>query len=202
MNIITVLDLIGVFVFAMSGVLAATEKKLDLFGAIIIAFVTALGGGTLRDLLMNTEIGWVANTTSIYVVISATVLTLIFRQKLKYLRKTIFLFDSMGIGIFTIIGVQKAISFEMPIEIAIILGVMTATFGGVIRDILCNEIPLIFRKEIYATACIAGALLYVSLDYFQLNEMVNVFISGTFIVVIRTLSVLKNYSLPVINDRL
>lgn len=202
MSIITVLDLIGVFVFAMSGVLAATEKKLDLFGAIIIAFVTALGGGTLRDLLMNTEIGWVANTTSIYVVISAAVLTLIFRQKLKYLRKTIFLFDSMGIGIFTIIGVQKAISFEMPIEIAIILGVMTATFGGVIRDILCNEIPLIFRKEIYATACIAGALLYVSLDYFQLNEMVNVFISGTFIVVIRTLSVLKNYSLPVINDRL
>ena len=201
MSIITVLDLIGVFVFAMSGILAASEKKLDLFGAIIIAFVTALGGGTLRDLLMNTEIGWVANTTSIYVVISAAVLTLIFRQKLKYLRKTIFLFDSMGIGIFTIIGVQKAISFDMPIEIAIILGVMTATFGGVIRDILCNEIPLIFRKEIYATACIAGALLYVSLDYFQLNEMINVFISGTFIVVIRTLSVLKNYSLPVINDR-
>lgn len=202
MSIITVLDLIGVFVFAMSGILAASEKKLDLFGAIIIAFVTALGGGTLRDLLMNTEIGWVANTTSIYVVISAAVLTLIFRQKLKYLRKTIFLFDSMGIGIFTIIGVQKAISFDMPIEIAIILGVMTATFGGVIRDILCNEIPLIFRKEIYATACIAGALLYVSLDYFQLNEMINVFISGIFIVVIRTLSVLKNYSLPVINDRL
>ena len=202
MNIITVLDLIGVFVFAMSGILAASEKKLDLFGGVIIAFVTALGGGTLRDLLMNVEIGWVANTTSIYVVISAVIFTLIFRKKLNHIRKTIFLFDSMGIGIFTIIGLQKAISFGMPIEIAVILGVTTATFGGVIRDILCNEIPLIFRKEIYATACIAGAVLFVVLDYFNLNEMVNVFISGSSIVLIRTLSVLKNYSLPIINDRL
>ena len=202
MNVILYLDYLGVFVFAMSGILAASEKKLDLFGGIIIAFVTALGGGTLRDLLLNVEIGWISNTYYLYWVLGGAIFALTFKKISKQIRKTIFLFDSIGISVFTILGVQKALELETPVEIAVIFGVMTATFGGVIRDTLCNDIPLIFRKEIYALACVVGAINYVVLDSFNINEVANILISGTIIISIRTISILKKWSLPVINDKI
>jgi len=202
MNVITVLDYIGVLVFAMSGVLAASDKKLDLFGGFIIAFVTALGGGTLRDLFLNVDIGWIQHPNYIYVVIFGTISALIFKKVLKRIRKTIFLFDAIGISLFTILGVQKALEFNTPLVVAVMFGVITATFGGVIRDILCNEIPLIFRKEIYATACVIGGICYISLYSIQINENINLIISGLVIVGIRTLAVLKKYSLPVLNDKI
>lgn len=202
MNVILYLDYLGVFVFAMSGILAASEKKLDLFGGIIIAFVTALGGGTLRDLLLNVEIGWISNTYYLYWVLGGAIFALTFKKISKQIRKTIFLFDSIGISVFTILGVQKALALETPVEIAVIFGVMTATFGGVIRDTLCNDIPLIFRKEIYALACVVGAINYVVLDSFNINEVANILISGTIIISIRTISILKKWSLPVINDKI
>lgn len=202
MEVILYLDYIGVFVFAMSGILAASEKRLDLFGGIIIAFVTALGGGTLRDLLLNVEIGWILSTEYIYLVLAGALFALMFKKINRQIRKTIFLFDSIGISIFTILGVQKALSLDAPVEVAIMFGVMTATFGGAIRDILCNEIPLIFRKEIYATACVFGAVVYVGLNYVGLNELLNTLISGCAIIGVRTLAVVKKLSLPVINDRL
>jgi len=202
MSVITVLDYIGVLVFAMSGVLAASDKKLDLFGGFIIAFVTALGGGTLRDLFLNTDIGWIQHPNYIYAVILGTIAALIFKKTLKKIRKTIFLFDTIGISLFTILGVQKALELGTPLVVAVMFGVITATFGGVIRDILCNEIPLIFRKEIYATACVLGAICYVSLYTFQVNENMNLIISGLVIIIIRTISVLKKYSLPVLNDKI
>ena len=200
MNVITILDYLGVFVFAMSGILAASEKKLDIFGGFTVAFVTALGGGTLRDLLLNVEIDWIVNTTSIYMVIAGAIFAIIFKNKFRQLRKTMFLFDSLGISIFTILGVQKALSLNTPIEVAIMFGVITATFGGVIRDILCSEIPLIFRKEIYATACILGAIIYVSLEHFHVNDLINTIISASIIILIRTISVIKNLRLPIINE--
>jgi uncharacterized membrane protein YeiH len=202
MNIINYLDYFGVFVFAMSGVLAASEKQLDLFGGFIIAFVTALGGGTLRDLLLNIEISWINDTTYIYSVIGGTAFALLFKKIAKHIRKTVYLFDSIGIGLFTILGVQKAMTLEVPMIIIIMFGVITATFGGVIRDILCNEIPLIFRKEIYATACIVGAFIYVILSQFGLNELVNISISGSVIIGIRTIAVIKNLRMPIINYKI
>jgi uncharacterized membrane protein YeiH len=202
MEVILYLDYIGVFVFAMSGILAASEKRLDLFGGIIIAFVTALGGGTLRDLLLNVEIGWILNTEYIYLVLGGAIFALIFKKITKHIRKTVFLFDSIGISIFTILGAQKALILGAPVEVSIMFGVMTATFGGAIRDILCNEIPLIFRKEIYATACIFGAVVYVGLNYLGTNELLNTLISGGAIIAVRTVAVVKKLSLPVINDRL
>ena len=202
MTVITFLDYFGVFVFAMSGILAASEKQLDLFGGFIIAFVTALGGGTLRDLFLNIEIGWIIDTSYIYIVIGGTAFALIFKKIAKHIRKTVYLFDSIGIGLFTILGVQKALTLDAPPIIVIMFGVITATFGGVIRDILCNEIPLIFRKEIYATACIVGAAIYLGLDYLNLNELVNIIISGSVIISIRTIAVVKKISMPLINDRL
>ena len=202
MSVITYLDFIGVFVFAMSGILAASEKKIDLFGGIIIAFVTALGGGTLRDLLLNIEISWIEKPTYIYIVLAGALFAIVFKKISKHIRKTVFLFDSIGISVFTIIGVQKTMALEMPILIVIIFGVITATFGGVIRDILCNEIPLIFRKEIYATACIIGAVIYVILARFDCPELLNVVIASLTIVTIRTVAVLRHWSLPVINERI
>ena len=201
MTIITTLDYIGVFVFAMSGILTASNKKLDLFGGFIIAFVTALGGGTLRDLLLNVEISWIVETKYIYIVLGGAFFALLFKKATKKMSKTIFLFDTIGIAAFTILGVQKAIMLDTPVEIAVMFGVMTATFGGVIRDILCTEIPLIFRKEIYATACFAGAISYVTLNHFEVNELINVITSGLIIIAIRTIAVIKKLSLPIINDK-
>lgn len=202
MTVITFLDYFGVFVFAMSGVLAASEKQLDLFGGFIIAFVTALGGGTLRDMFLNVDIGWILDTTYIYTVLGGTAFALIFKKIAKHIRKTVYLFDSIGIGLFTILGVQKALALDVPIIVVIMFGVITATFGGVIRDILCNEIPLIFRKEIYATACIVGASLYVTLYFFELNEIINIIISGSVIIIIRIIAVVKKLRMPLINDRI
>jgi len=202
MSAITILDYAGVFVFSMSGLLAASEKKLDLFGGLIIAFVTALGGGTLRDLFLNVDIGWIINTSYIYIVFCGTLGALLFKNTLKKIRKTAFLFDTIGISLFTILGVQKALEHNTHLVIAVLFGVITATFGGVIRDILCNEIPLIFRKEIYATACLVGGISFVILHYWQINETVNLIISGLLIAGIRTVAVIKKFSLPVLNDKI
>lgn len=202
MTIINILDYIGIFVFAMSGLLAASEKNLDLFGGIIIAFVTAIGGGTIRDVLMDVEVAWIRSTTLIYMVLGGAITALIFKKSLKRIRKTMFLFDTIGITLFTIMGVQKAMLLDMPTFSVVFLGVIGATFGGVVRDILCNEIPLIFRQEIYATACLLGAVVYVGLVHFGYSEGISTLIAGSVIFSIRTISVVKKISLPGINDRI
>jgi len=200
MSAITILDYIGVFAFSISGVLAASGKKLDLFGGFIVAFVTALGGGTLRDILLDAPLTWTIHTEYIYIVIAGLVFALVFKNTVARFRKTMFLFDTIGISLFTVLGVEKALALNMPVEIAVMFGAMTATFGGVIRDILCNEIPLVFRKEIYAMACVLGAVVYIIGSKAGLPPIANVFISGSVIMAIRTWSVLKKFSLPVIND--
>lgn len=202
MNIITILDYTGVFVFAMSGVLSASGKKLDLFGGFIIAFVTALGGGTLRDLLLNVDISWILKPNYVYIAIAGVIFALAFKKVLNKVRKTMFLFDTIGISLFTILGVQKALEHDTPLAIAVIFGVITATFGGVIRDILSTEIPLIFRKEIYATACLIGAISFVVLHHYGINETVNLIVSGSLIAIIRTIAVIKKLGLPVLNDKI
>ncbi len=197
MNFLNILDGIGLITFAISGLLAASEKKMDLFGGFIIAFVTALGGGTLRDVLINTEVSWVYDETPIIWVSIGVVLGYLFKKNIHRLRKTLFLFDTIGIALFTIVGVQKAIALDVPIPTALIVGVITATFGGVIRDILCNEIPLIFQKEIYAIPCIIGAGVYLTLDSFEsINENINLIISGATIILIRTIAVIRKLELP------
>ena len=158
------IDILGTIAFAISGVLVAMEKKLDLFGVFIIAFVTAVGGGTLRDMLIgNTPVVWMRDYTYVVVIFASVVLAVLFANQLKYLRRTLFLFDTIGIGLFTMLGIEKGLSTDLLPIMCIALGTITACFGGVIRDILCNEIPIIFRKEIYATACIIGGACYFAL---------------------------------------
>ena len=161
MNIFYVIDITGTLAFALSGALVAMNKKLDLFGVFIIAFVTALGGGTLRDIMIGkTPVGWMLDLNYVYVIITGFFLSILFREKIDKHQKTMFLFDSIGLGVFTLVGIEKGINVGLNPIICVALGTMTACFGGVIRDILCNEIPAIFQKEIYATVCILGGTLF------------------------------------------
>lgn len=197
MTFFDILDILGTIAFAISGALSAMNRKFDLFGIFIIAFVTSIGGGTLRDVLIGaTPVSWMQNTLNLYLISSVTVLSIIFRNKLDYLKKSLFLFDTIGLGIFTIIGVEKGIQTELAPIVSVALGAMTGCFGGVIRDILCNEIPVIFRKEIYATASIAGGICFMIL--YQLNTPMNIiYISTTLLIIVIRLIVVKyQISLP------
>ena len=196
MNLILLIDILGTIAFAISGVLTALNKRLDPFGILIIAFVTAVGGGTLRDVLIDVPIAWMRNLTYVYVILVSTIFAVIFRKRLGYIRRSLFLFDTIGISLFTIIGVEKGIATGFHPVICVALGTMTACFGGVIRDILCNEIPIIFRKEIYATACILGAIAYFLLHYFPVSEGFIVIISGAIVFTVRFLAVYFKLSLP------
>ncbi len=192
-----ILDILGTVAFAISGVLVALNKKMDPFGVLIIAFVTAVGGGSLRDILIGIQpVSWMTNMTYVYVIFGATVFAVVFKSKLNYLRKSLFLFDTIGIGVFTIIGLEKGIVAGLHPIICISLGTITACFGGVIRDILCNEIPVIFRKEIYATACILGGLTYFLLHEFMADTNFVFVIAGVIVIAIRLLAVKFKISLP------
>jgi uncharacterized membrane protein YeiH len=196
-SLFNILDLLGTIAFAISGALAAMSRKLDLFGIFIIAFVTAIGGGTLRDILIGqTPVTWMENTMYIYLIGIVTILAIIFRNKINYLKTSLFLFDTIGLGIFTITGVETGIKNDLDPIISIALGAMTGTFGGVIRDILCNEIPVIFRKEIYATACLVGALAFVVLHDYGVNPDLTYIITSLTVISIRLLVVKYKISLP------
>jgi uncharacterized membrane protein YeiH len=191
------IDILGTIAFAISGVLVALSKRMDPFGILIIAFVTAIGGGTLRDLLIgDTPVSWMENLTYTYVIIIAAVLTVIFKTKIDYLRRSLFLFDTIGIGLYTVVGVEKGIGAGLSPIICIALGTISACFGGVIRDILCNEIPVIFRKEIYATACILGGLTYFLVRKLPVDDNLVFVIAGIVVIVVRLLAVRFKISLP------
>ena len=191
------IDILGTMAFAISGVLVAMEKKLDLFGVLIIAFVTAVGGGTLRDMLIgNTPVVWMRESVYIFTILGTVVFAILFVKQLKYLRKTLFLFDTIGIGLFTMVGIEKGLSAELMPIMCIILGTITASFGGVIRDILCNEIPVIFHKEIYATACILGGISYFLLIHLPFDGAYAYITAIVIIIVIRLLAVKFKIALP------
>lgn len=199
-EVLYILDLIGTLVFAISGSTAASSKKLDLFGAAFIAFVTAVGGGTVRDLLLGTApVGWMQDTTYIYVILSGVGITFLFKAVVRKLRKTLFLFDTIGIGVFTILGLSKALILEVPAPIAVMMGMFSAVLGGVIRDILINEIPLICRKEIYAMACVAGGTAFVFLQDVLSFEW-NVVATISLIIAIRIVVIKFKIGLSEIDD--
>lgn len=196
MDFIFILDILGVTAFSISGVLTAMRKELDVFGILIIAFVTSVGGGTVRDVLINTDVTWLTDMTYVYVILISTILAIIFRKKINYLRKSLFLFDTLGIGLYTVVGIEKGLSADLPALVCIAFGTMSACFGGVIRDILCNDIPVIFHKEIYATACILGGFSYFALTYFNLPQDLIFIISGSVVIAVRISAVVFKIQLP------
>lgn len=201
MKALIILDFIGTLVFAISGAMAASNKRLDLFGASFIAFITAVGGGTVRDLFLGlTPVSWMQDVTYIYIILLGVVITFLFGKYLYKLNKTLFLFDAIGIGVFSILGLQKALISDLHPIVAVMMGMFSAVLGGVIRDTLINRIPLIFRKEIYAMACIAGSSVFLFLSRFDIGFELNATLSILFVISIRMLSVKFHIGLPSIDS--
>jgi uncharacterized membrane protein YeiH len=198
MSIQYIFELLGTGFFAISGALVANERsRPDWFGVTFIGFITAIGGGSMRDILLGSyPLVWVGDVSFIYAIITGIILASIFFRALIKMRKAVFFFDTIGIAMFTIIGTEKALSLHVHPVIAAIMGMFTAVMGGVIRDILANEIPIIFLKEIYATACLAGAIVYLTLAYYGCPREMNFLTSGLVIVVIRLIAIRYNLSLP------
>ena len=195
--IIILFDNSGTFAFAVSGALAASEKKLDLFGALFLGFVTAIGGGTTRDMMIgNMPVSWLQDPVYFYIIAAAVALTFLFTKTILRFPKALFFFDTIGISVFTVIGIQKGFYAGIHPPLAVMMGVLTAVMGGIIRDVLCNEIPLIFHKEIYATACFTGGIFFVLFGFLNMPEPFTALTTAGVIFTIRSLSVRKGWALP------
>lgn len=203
MGLIYYIDLFGILVFTISGALAASEKKHhhDLFSVFFTGFITAIGGGTARDVLLGVPVVWVGDIAYLAMILLGVLLMLVFRRYVLRLSRTLRIFDTSGMAIYVILGVQKCLELEVNPLAAILLGMISGIFGGVIRDTLLNEIPLIFQKELYATPCLLGALLYVVLSLTPLDPQLNFIFSVLFIIAFRLLAYRHHWSLPTLHFR-
>lgn len=200
-NFTLLIELLGTVAFAMSGSFAAMQKRLDPFGVLIIAFITSVGGGTVRDLLLDVPVFWMHNMLMCSVIFVTSIFSMVFKSLEKKFKVTLFIFDSFGLGLFTIVGIQKGLSADLHPLICLTLGTITGCFGGIIRDILLNRIPLIFRKEIYATACIVGGSAFLLLvKYSSLKYVIVQVFTILLIVAIRTLAVKYHWQMPKFYD--
>lgn len=195
MTILYFIDILGTMVFAISGSLAGRDKQLDFFGIAAVGFITAIGGGTIRDLLIgSTPVGWMNDLTYLIMIGLGILISMFFGRTIRKLRRTFFIFDTIGIAVFTVLGIQKALVIGVHPVIAIMMGMVSAVFGGAVRDIVCNEIPLIFRKEIYALACLFGGVLYMILSLF-VEQTVNIIVTVLFIAIFRFFAVKYQWQL-------
>lgn len=200
-EVFTLIDILGTAAFSISGVFAAMEKKLDIFGIFIIAFITAIGGGTIRDVIIgDVPVAWMRSGNYSIVILVSAGIAILFHNYIKNYGRTLLVFDSIGLGFFTILGIQKGIDYKLSAGLCVALGTITACFGGLIRDICLNQIPQIFHKEIYATACILGGILYFILLSTPLAAPTLDTICILMIVAIRLVAVKFNWSLPGIYD--
>lgn len=196
MGFTTIFDFIGTFAFAISGVRLASRKNFDLFGAYVVGFVTAVGGGTIRDVMLGVTPFWM--TTPHYVIITGIALltVIILKKWIVRFDNTFFIFDAIGLGFFTIVGLEKSMAADFPMWINIIMGCITGATGGIIRDILLNEVPLIFRKDIYAVACVGGGTVYCICHLFGMPNVATQIIGAASVIIIRIVAVRFGISLP------
>lgn len=195
---VQVLDFIGTFAFAISGIRLASAKRFDWFGAYVVGLVTAIGGGTIRDLLLDVTPAWMIDP--IYLICTALALlwVIVFGRSLIRLNNTFFIFDTIGLALFTVVGAGKSLALGYPFWVAIIMGSITGAAGGVIRDVFINEIPLIFRKEIYAMACVAGGVAYWLCDIVGIESYICQLVGGTVVFLTRILAVKYHICLPIL----
>lgn len=198
MSIQYVLELSGTGFFAISGAIIANQKsKPDWFGVTFIGFITSIGGGSICDIFLgNYPLSWIADPNKIYTIIAAIIFTSFSFNLLLKMRKLFFIFDSLGIAMFTILGTEKALAFHVSPLIAAIIGMFSSIMGGVMRDVLTNETPVVFKKEIYATACLAGSLVYLLFKRLEFSRNICLIISVLIIVLIRIVAVRYKLSLP------
>lgn len=192
----SILDYLGTFAFAISGIRLASAKHFDWFGAYVVGIVTAVGGGTIRDILLNATPFWMEQPS--YLIISgfAVLFVAIFRKQTIRLNTPFFIFDTIGLGLFAVVGISKTLDFGFPMWVAIVMGTITGSFGGMIRDILINEEPLIFRKDIYALACVFGGIAYHICLLFSLSTIPTQVIAAITVIITRLLAVKFSISVP------
>lgn len=193
-----IIEFIGTFAFAMSGIRLASAKKFDIFGAFVVGFVTAIGGGTIRDLFLGVTPFWMTNPIYLWTTFAALIFVWIFHKQLIRLDLTFFIFDSIGLGLFVVVGVEKTISMGFESWTAITMGMITGAFGGMLRDVLINEIPLIFRKEIYALPCVIAGIFFIMI--YNTNSLplwMNESITAGVVILIRSLAEKYHWQLPV-----
>ena len=187
-DFITFCDYTGTFAFAI----------FDWFGAYVVGVVTAVGGGTIRDILLNAVPFWMEQAS--YLVVSALALLFViaFRKYVIRLNNTFFIFDAIGLGLFVVVGIAKTLDFGFPMWVAIVMGTITGSFGGMMRDILINEEPLIFRKDIYALACVFGGLIYYICMQTSMSAAMIQFVSALSVFLARIIAVKYHISVPVL----
>ncbi|MBR7133972.1 MAG: trimeric intracellular cation channel family protein [Bacteroidaceae bacterium] len=197
-SFVQIIEFVGTFAFAISGIRLASAKQFDWFGAYVVGVATAVGGGTFRDMMLGVTPFWM--TDSIYLVCSGLALlwVILFSKYLIHLHNTFFLFDAIGLALFTVVGVQKTLDCGYPLWVAIIMGTMTGAAGGVIRDVFINEIPLIFRKEIYAMACVIGGVVFGICNWLELNTFITHGAYGLSVLLTRILAVKYHICLPIL----
>lgn len=190
-------DYLGTFAFAVSGIRLAAGKGFDWFGAYVVGLVTAVGGGTIRDILITSQPFWLFQPSYLIITGLSLVVTILLSKYLVRMNHTLFFFDSIGLGLFTVVGIAKTFDAGLSWWIAITMGIITGSFGGMIRDILIQEIPLIFRKDFYAVACACGGILYVSLLYMKILPLFWIqAIVVAFVVILRFLAVIYHLHIP------
>jgi len=203
MEIIILLNIISVFVFSISASLSAINRKFDMFGIVLISFVTSVGGGTVRDILLgNFPIAWLNDLSYPVTIFFGTMASFLFTKKLNKFKRTYFWFDTIALSTTTIIGIHKGLDVGINPFISVTLGLISAVFGGIIRDTLCNEVPLVFRKGIYASACIFGGIIYVILYVLEVKEYISMPVTIGIIICIRYYSIKHKLNLPNYKNKL
>ena len=195
---IDIIEILGTAAFAISGIRLAAAKRFDWFGAYVVGLVTAIGGGTLRDVLLDLPVFWMKSSVYLVVTFISLVAVIVFRQALVKGMRTLFIFDAIGLALFVVVGVQRTTEAGLPMWVAIVVGTITGSFGGIIRDILINEQPLFFRKDIYATACLAGGVVYWLLNMLHINDIVPQIACAVAVIGLRVAAVHYGWALPIL----
>lgn len=200
MYFVDIIEYIGAFAFAISGIRLASAKKFDWFGAYVVGLVAAIGGGTLRDLLLGVTPFWMTQPSYLIVTAVALLCVILFSKYLIKLNNTFFIFDAIGLGLFVVVGIERTLVEGFSFWVAIIMGMITGSAGGIFRDILINEVPLIFRKDIYAMACVIGGLVFLVCVKLGVSNVLTQIIAAVSVIIIRILAVKFHISLPVLKS--
>jgi uncharacterized membrane protein YeiH len=196
MNFINFVDYAGTFAFAISGIRLASAKRFDWFGAYVVGLVTAIGGGTTRDILLDVTPFWMQQPSYLIITGIALLCVIAFGRQLIRLNNTFFIFDAIGLGLFVVVGIERSIQAGFPFWVSIIMGMITGSVGGIMRDILINEVPLIFRKDIYALACVLGGIVFYVCSEFGLPSEITQILSATSVILMRIIAVRFHLGLP------
>ena len=201
-TVMKIIEVLGTFTFVVSGIRQASAKHFDWFGGFVCGIAVAIGGGTVRDVMLGVTPFWMTSSLYMSCAVLALLFTVVFSRSLKKLDNAWFVFDTLGLGLFTVAGIQKTLECGHPFWVAIIMGCITGSAGGVMRDVFLNNIPVIFQKEIYATACVAGGFIYWGLALLNLSVTWRAAITFVVVCSIRFLAVKYHITFPTLKDEI